>query len=534
MPIMLKPARWLGLAATILAALVLSAQPARAVTPESPEVKQVVQNGLKFLEGERDDRLGGSCLVGMAFLKNGGGPEHPKVVSALQACEASSAEDDMYSLGLALIFLCELDAQKHQATTQKFISAILQAQKPHGGWGYPNLPAGDTSQTQYAALGLWMATRHGGFEIPMDRVELLCGWLLRTQDPSGAWGYQANDPGNSTRVVQSEIRPSLVAAGLGSLYICADLLGLNTMQQANSGNELPPALRIVDNPAVKMPKRFVTKAIDGAAARRAMADGNQWFQRNPSVQSATWNYYYLYGLERYYSFRELAENRVDPEPKWYNDTFAFMKKSQLSTGQWQGDDNDVISTSFAVLCLSRSSKKSIQKVVPNFGEGVLLGGMGLPPNTSELVERNGKIVQTPLAGSVDELLAVIEDPANAELSRLAESRAAIALDGDVTKRAGQIERLRSLVSAGTFESRLVAVRTLAKVRDLDNVPILLYALTDPDIRIVREADRGLRFISRKFAGVGPLDEPTAVDLQKLAKAWKEWYLGIRPDAELLD
>ncbi|MDX1948161.1 MAG: prenyltransferase/squalene oxidase repeat-containing protein [Pirellulaceae bacterium] len=508
---------------------------ALGVTPESPEVKACIARGMQFLASGTDTRLGGSCLLGLAFIKSGAPAEHPQVAAAVKACEASKADDDLYSLGLALIFLCELDPTKHQATAQKFIDELLKLQKPHGGWGYREEQTGDTSQTQYAALGLWNAIRQGGFNIPMDRVERLCGWLLRTQDPSGAWGYQGVDPGNGNRVPQSDIRPSLVAAGLGSLYICADLLGITDVKKQVAESGVPAALRPIDSAApADTAKRFVTRAIDHTAVRRAMADGNQWFVRNPAIEVNPWNYYYLYGLERYYSFRELGEKRVEAEPKWYNDCFAFLQRKQAPEGQWQSEDTDHVNTAFAVLCLMRSSKKSIQKVVPNLGDGVLLGGMGLPPATADLVERDGKLVATPLAGSVDELLAALEDPANEEATRLAESKTAVALDGDVTKRAGQIVRLRSLVSAGSYESRLVAVRTLAKVRDLDNVPILLYALTDPDLRIVREADRGLRFISRKFAGVGPLDEPTNADVQKLIKAWKEWYLNIRPDAELLD
>jgi hypothetical protein len=196
--------------------------------------------------------------------------------------------------------------------------------------------------------------------------------------------------------------------------------------------------------------------------------------------------------------------------------------------------------------LSRSTRKSISVKLKALGDGVLLGGMGLPKNISDLQERNGKVVETPLGGSVEEILAIIEDPNNPELKRLAESGQSIPLDSDVTKRSGQVTRLRSLVSAGSYESRLVAVKTLSKVRDLDNVPVLLFALTDPDVRIVLESDKALRAISRKFRGVGLPDDPQPPgnDLKVPAgqwpqvkaaqKSWKDWYLSIRPDAELLD
>jgi hypothetical protein len=235
----------------------------------------------------------------------------------------------------------------------------------------------------------------------------------------------------------------------------------------------------------------------------------------------------------------LAERNPDPEPEWFNRVFEFLQRTQRADASWQGQDNNVVATTFAVLCLSRSSRKAIEKI-KSLGEGTLLGGMGLPPATADLQERDGKVVETPLAGSVDELLAIIEDPKNTQLALLATSQNAITLDGDVTKRAGQIARLRSLVASGSFESRLIAVKMLSKVRDLDNAPILIFALTDPispqnpDYRIVREADKGLRFISRKFAGVGLPSEPNTQQVQDAIRSWKAWYSSVRPDAEFLD
>src|SRR5262249_32029205 len=145
------------------------------------------------------------------------------------------------------------------------------------------------------------------------------------------------------------------------------------------------------------------------------------------------------------------------------------------------------------------------------GEGVLLGGMGLPKNTADLQERDGKILESPLAGTIDELMATIERGNTAELEKLAETSARWKLDSNVTKRSSEIARLRAVVAGGGFESRFLAVRALGRVRELDNVPLLIYALTDPDMRVVREADKGLRFTSRKLDGVGIPEEPKPQD-----------------------
>jgi hypothetical protein len=460
------------------------------------------------------------------------------VVQAATTCSSPTLvpnSDDNYSVGLAIVFLCELDAQKHHDQIQNLLNKLLERQQKGGGWGYPNAGVGDTSQVQYATLGLWTAKSYG-FDVPQDVVERLCAFLMRTQDPSGGWGYQTVDPGSYSRVPQSTVRHSLCAAGLGSLYICGDFLGMSDKQQARPQNGLPPALRVIEDKDDK--RKSKTKAIDEALWRRIAGDGNAWFDKHFRVDTPEWNHYYLYAFERYASYREQAEGRKDPEPEWYQRVFEMLERTQRNDGGWVGQDRDTIATSFAILCLCRSSKKSIQKV-KDLGEGSLLGGMGLPTNTADLQEKDGKVVETKLAGSVDELLSIIEDPENPQLARLA-AGGGITLDGDVTKRAGQIVRLRSLVSAGSFESRLIAVKTLAKSRDLDNVPILLYALTDPidpqkpDYRIVREADKGLRFISRKFDGVGLPEDPKPSHVKDAQKAWKEWFLSVRPDAELLD
>ncbi len=54
-------------------------------TPESSNVKKVVNAALAFLEGKTDERLGGKCLIALAFLK-AGKLDHPKVRQAIEEC----------------------------------------------------------------------------------------------------------------------------------------------------------------------------------------------------------------------------------------------------------------------------------------------------------------------------------------------------------------------------------------------------------------------------------------------------------------
>ncbi|MFO0882994.1 MAG: hypothetical protein U0894_02210 [Pirellulales bacterium] len=182
----------------------------------------------------------------------------------------------------------------------------------------------------------------------------------------------------------------------------------------------------------------------------------------------------------------MAEGKFEKEPGWYQDGFKLLSATVQAAGAgtpntgsfWKADqDTDVTATCFHVLFLSRSSRKAITKVVGNLGDGVLLGGMGLPTSTADIREKNGKLVEAPLSGSIRRhILSIVEDPDNPELARMVDNAQAISLDVDDSKRESQILRLRKMVSAGNYESRVVAVRSLSRVRELDNVPVLILRL----------------------------------------------------------
>jgi len=534
------------LAAALMAAW-CGQREAAAVTPDSPEVKQAAAKALAWLEKQDEDRLGGKCLIGLCFFKAEKGLNHPKVVAAQRACELAvatidSAESpqDNYSVGLALIFLCETNPNRNRALATRYVESMLRRQKANGGWGYPNEDLGDLSQTQYPTLGLWLAANNG-IDVPNTAFERACAFLLRVQDPSGGWSYKGKDPGRFVRIPQDDVRPPVTAAGLGALYICCDLLGIRGGPQAIAAapqgpqEPLPPAALkpVGDNLAVIRRKPYVTRVIDHKLARGALADGDNWMQTRLKTDG-TWYHYFLYAFERYHSFRELSLEKTESEPAWFTEYFAHLKSTQSQDGSWEGQDNAVVATSFSTLFLLRSARKTISHLANTASEGVLLGGMGLPKNTADLRERDGKIVETPFAGTVDELIALISNPDHPDFIRLNDTTAAVALDADVTKRSGQIARLRSIVNSGSFESRLIAIRTLGRVRELDNVPLLIFAMNDADLRIVRAADQGLAFISRKFGGVGLRDGSSGEDVKAAIAAWKAWYRSIRPNAEFLD
>lgn len=508
----------------------------------------MIAKGLAYLETDSDERLGGKCLVGMVFHKAGYEEDHPQIAAAIKTCQDACqgtperiGPDAIYSIGIALIFLADLNTTRYRTEIDTLHSWLQKTQKSHGGWGYlsgDHLRTGDTSMTQYAVLALWSLER-SGIPIQAESVQRVCQWLLRTQDPSGAWAYQGRDPGvgNYNRIQQAstDIRLSMLAAGLGSTYICADLLGVSKQLKNATFNghdiELPPAFKPVETGQARNRPVLASQTVAGLLGR-ATRDGNKWFAENYSITIRRWNIYYLYALERYMSFRELAEGKTEAEPYWYNDGVEHLANSQHESGAWFSDCGGPASTALAVLFLMRSTKKSIDKA--NYGRGLLTGGRGLPKDLANARVQRGRIVSEPLGGKAEDILSILEDPDNPNFESLVDNPGAISISEDATSKANQIERFRRLIRNGDSAARRLAVRALTYRRDFDNVPILIYALSDPNGQVAVEARDALRFISRKFDGFNMPDQPDKQDKIAATLAWKKWYRSIRPDAKFLD
>jgi hypothetical protein len=518
-------------------------------TPQSPKVRQMIERAIPYLDSEEDERLGARCLVALVQLKEGHGEDHARIAEAVGACKvatrraAEAIAEDIYSTGLAIIFLSELRAEKYEPEIMKLLRSLELRQKEGGGWGYPpEHPrygrTGDTSMTQYAVLALWTARRHG-ITVPDGVIVKACNWLLRTQDPSGAWSYQGKDPGPGMyqRVAQNEleIRHSLCAGALGSLYICGDLLGINVSQPTSTDfkDKLPPALKPVGpGGTAEPPRQAAASGVERAIWRRATSDANRWLAANFQIDPRPWPLYYLYALERCQSFRELAEGIIDPEPAWYNQGVDHLARTQSENGSWHEQAGATVGTAFAILFLTRSTQLAIQQA--GYGEGRLTGGRGLPQSVARVRVRQGKIAAEPPGQAIADVLAVLEDPNHPDYDYVTDFHEDLTLSDQPVTRERQVARLRRLILAGSYKARASAVRALSRRRHLDDVPYLIFALRDPDTDVRHEADRGLRVISRRLEGVGvPGNDGDSQALAARVETWKQWYLSIRPDAEFL-
>jgi hypothetical protein len=515
-------------------------------TPDSPEVKAVIEKGMKFLETANDGRLGAEALVGLCFIKHGADETHPQIQKAVAACQAAAKANgpgaalDVYSNGLAIVFLCELNPSKYQAEINALLKMLDAQQKDHGGWGYKEKPTGDTSMTQYGVLASWEAKKNG-FVVPVDSVERVLMWLMRTQDPSGGWGYQGIDPGPGTsneitlvKQKADEVRHGLSAAGLGSVYICADLLGLSAPNEEDVPDEgLPSALRLVV-PDVNKNLKPLTNKIEPKQVKATEKRGHGWWSAKFKIESPVFPYYYLYALERFESFYESAAGLHLKESSWYNLGFGFLRRKQLLDGSWDsGAKIQVPDTAFAILFLMRSTKKSIEKT-KGYDAGTLTGGQGLPDHLADVRLLGGQLMGRQVTGTPDALLDILSQPDHADFRSLTLDsedlvRQLSEEEGDV--RAGHLARLRRLATRGPAPSRLAAVRVLARLRDIANAPTLIQALSDSQWTVVYEADQGLRYISRRIDAAGLTEAPNEQKRTEAIRTWKLWYLSIGTDRD---
>ena len=503
-----------------------------AVTPDSPEVRKVVDKAFAFLEQAEDARLGGKCLIGLAFVKDGKDEGHPKVAAAVAACQATTKgepaaiKSDIYSTGIAIIFLCSLNPSKYNEEINKLLKSLELRQKIHGGWGYPTKDTGDTSMTQYAVLSAWEVSK-AGFAVNLESMEKVAEWLLRTQDPDGNWGYQGRESDSSKLIKQDSAKHAMTAAGLGSTYIVADLLQL-TDPPLPPDPTLPAAMKLVRQGAKRQP---LTEKVSLKALQRATKNGNDWMRKKYKIDPEGFTHYYLYALERYQSFQELGEGRTIKEPKWYNDGFAFLRRTQDDAGSWNSKAGLGPDTAFGVLFLLRSAKKSIDRS-RTLSSGTLVAGRGLPGNVEQVEIRGRRIVAKENDRSLVQLLNALDKPESSQRADLlADPEQLISLLQTVpaSERGGHLARLQTLAVGSTPDVRELAVHTLGRLRALESAPTLIAALADPDWRVVRAADDGLLLVSRSVGSSSLGNGPNEKDRGAAVRRWRGWLAQVRPD-----
>lgn len=528
----------------LLANLLVTPNAARAFKPEDPVVVDMVSRGLRFMEQFKTNDAGEHVLFGYAHFKAEHDATNPVVQRGIREAQSYAASlprgqqfKSHYHAAVSILLLCEVDPVLYRKELATFQRYFQDTQRPDGSFTYPDEKVGDTSQTQYAILGIWILDRFG-FKVDYGRLKKAVDWLMAVQDIRGPWPYHGEVPPNKSLIQQKKTSNSMALAGAASLLIAGDAMKLWGEQSRSS-----------DSGIVGMPKAVKAYQEDLNASRRSRAnkvDPKQLFKRiahmekwrsthrEERAEKMEWYFYVAYTTERYESFVEIAKGLPsEPSPPWYNHIVGELRQMQATDGGWsdkQTRTNAGVSTAFAILFLIRSTKKSL-------GAGAsatTIGGIGFKGDISKAKLVNGSAKTKTPAQSVTGMLDLLEGDGADQLDGKALSDSAV-LPTDPTELAAQLDRLERLVRGSkSWQARRVSAKLLGSSDSFRVVPALIFALSDPDDSVRAYARDGLRFISRNFEGYGMPDEPSNSDIRKAQKAWRTWYKRVRPDYVFLD
>lgn len=526
-----------------------------AAADDDPQVQVAIRRGALSLKSQlASAQTGHAELAVYALLKADESPDDPAIAAVLAKIPAKTRSGEyqprthhIYEAAVDLMACEAADPQRFRTEMEAMARYLMAQQKEGGHWYYPNQndTGGDTSITQYGLLGLWAASR-AGIEVPPKVWDRAAQWLVKTQRSDGGFTYHPgeggiNGPGPTTH--------SMTAAATGSLSLTRLLLHPGgsaappTAPKRPSGPKFGVLEKVELDPKIAPASTDFKPTISRAAIDKAAEQSTRWIAQRYEAVEKRWFYYYLYGLERMCA---LGDIKQIGNHDWYAEGREFLLKNQQPDGSWSGDGGEGVSaTSFALLFLTRATRKLIKpRERPSLiGSGLLAGGRGLPDNLNQVNVENGEVRTRKISTPIEALLSELEKPQGAAVPSVAAAIENAPLE-DRAALVGQKDRLVRLVRDSRVEARRAAVWALGRTGDLRLAPLLIEALSDPDLGVAVEARDALCALSRRPDGLGLPENPfdslpeDALPQQREAaesnwrkaaqERWHDWYMQVRP------
>lgn len=564
----------LRFAVVLLGVGVLTAFPTRECSAQRipPEARAAIDRGVGFLRAQLTKHANGSvggetALAAYAMIKGKvkvNDPVVSRVVNGVLKKFDAKGNYKGYGIYVAGVDMMLLEAAakktaKYNNQLQAITDYIVKTQNNQGFWNYLGSDEhGDTSVTQYGALGLWAASR-AGIKVPPQTWDKMAGWLIRSQINTGGWRYRPTSPG-----VEGETQ-SMTVAGAASLFVAAMHLYPAKMEalakrEAAEKKKKKRERRIQDvnleysekekkagKVAIPYSARNSFERIRGSA-RRGLAWSNNAARRGIAI--GEWSMYTAYGVERLAS---LANIKNLGGRDWYQAGLQQLLKSQAKDGSWSGKASKIPATAFGILFLSKATAATLGRI-DEYGAGLLRGNSGLPDNLDELeLDEDGKIKKVEqFKEGPDAVIGLFSDLGKLKPKDAPKADAFVKAFQNL-KRKDREEFLKKkhrqtvlkLIEHPQPIPRSIGIWVLGRTGDIQHVKLLINALeNDPDLDVAIEARNALCWISRKPRGFGLESNPKlgladglskqqrAEALQKwrdkAVKHWKKWYFTVRP------
>jgi hypothetical protein len=336
------------------------------------------------LGADTTHNYGMTALAGLTLLECDVPPKDKLVQKAAQnirdACWAAGQVDDTYTISLAIMFLDKLGDPRDEPLIEGLVMRIVAGQVGTGGWGYscPQIPGpavaflkeraqqvklrtrqpgaggdeggksvasaeeiqatinemkkgfrpqmlgggvkSDNSNTQFAALAIWIGRRHG---VPVDdALKQILRRFENEQNGDGGWSYE-----------RLGFAPQGAGGGSTPTMTCAGLIGLAVGHGAELDGARPPNLN-KDEHVVR-----ALQALGGTVGNAAI----------PVTPRA---YYYFWSLERVGVIYQLD---TIGGRNWYNWVSNVLVKADDGSGVWRGEYHWGPDTCFALLALKKAN-----------------------------------------------------------------------------------------------------------------------------------------------------------------------------------
>ncbi len=550
----------------VLVTLLLTTYGCSAVEAANPPpgIEAAIRRAVPHLKAacDKGPASGEGVLAALALVKAGEDYESPEIQKVIEAVEArcsgeiyKPADHHYYVAGLELMLFDAIDPERYRGEMEKVLAYMLKGQLATGAWYYPDQEGtGDTSITQYAALGMWAAER-AGLKVPKEAWDRMALWHLQTQVRDGGFAYHPVDvtggggSGPSTTVGAAA---SLMLADLhlhGGRDKAKPKAVRVTEREAQTGKlfgVLEPVRTDVSavEPKEPNPDRDYSVKTTHDAIQRSVDRAVNWAAANWRLPpSNVWRMYFLYSTER---MAALGDFKAVGSHDWYAEGATWLLNEQKPDGTWTDNGTPAQATAFSVLFLAKATSKMLGRTydVPQLGGGLLAGGRGLPDDLNAVNVAGGNVSKRAAGGPLDELLARLETVTGAEVPDVQDAVLEAIRFGDREKLIGQRDRLRRLVADPRVEVRRTAYWALGRGGELRDVPQLIEGLSDKDIDVAIEAHNALCVLSRRPLAWGISGDPVgdlpdnATDPQKDAaiaawrtkaiSAWTDWYKRVAP------
>jgi len=339
-------------------------------TPSEDKITAARQKGIEFIKSQQNkegfwefdddpktdsNNVGLTALCTIALIENGVPHNDPVVRNGYEyVLEKSTSLKSTYELSLATVMLSRMGDRRDRLRIKTLAARLFAGQLKSGGWTYtcpeadPDLlrtptvfklkdGVGDNSCTQFAVLGLWVASRTGvNIEYPLRAVSER---FIKNQKPDGGWNYNFDEKAGSG--------PSMTCAGLFCLTV-AQASKIKAAKSREAGTAAAakndPAETTVDDPPVEslLAHPVFKKGLERTGLFAAGIGGG-----TPK--------YFLWSVERIGVLLGLSKLGTTD---WFEKGATALLATQKTDGSWADSGHGgapLVSTSFAILFLRKAN-----------------------------------------------------------------------------------------------------------------------------------------------------------------------------------